>query len=407
MRMMLTRIVPAALLATTIGLLIGCPAAEPPFGVVPPDEEFYVSANACAACHANIAAQHARSAHAQALRPVLSQPPIYPAPAPGVPAPPAGQEWRDIAYVIGGYAKAARFVDTQGFVTTGPGAQYDIPRPEVLLGAGYVPFLPDAAGPVGFEFDDFFRLTTGGRSFADNGGRRQDNRPGIGGTFAEPGVQCEACHGPGGLHVPSPAAGNIILDGTSTSCAACHTNQTRPGAILAGGGLIQGFQQSEEVAASPHARFACNVCHNPHGSTTYDPANAIRNECRACHANMDMGLHENLVYVQGDYVEPVTCVSCHMPYAVSTRSASTFELSNMTTATLGDTRSHIMTLDPTPAGLAAMFAEGGAVIAQDAAGRASISTCYVCLRCHNGLGNAFAFPAAEGCAFGADIHLRR
>lgn len=388
-----------------LSLLVGCPEMDDLLpGVVPPDEQFYVGADACGACHANFTAQHARTGHSQALKPVLSAPPTYPQPAVGLPSPPPGNEWTDIAYVIGGYELAARFVNTQGFLVTGPDAQYNQAIGAIGLPAGFVPFLADAAGSTPFDFADFSRLTTGPVPLDESNGERQDNRPGINGVWAEAGVQCEACHGPGSLHVPNPTAGNIQLDANSTSCSRCHSNGADAETIQAGGGLINGFQQWTELQASPHAGFSCSICHNPHASVAYDRQNAIRNDCRVCHSNMDNALHEGLVYTRGDYTEPVTCESCHMPFAVATRSQNTITLTNGRTALFGDTQSHIFRLDPSPNGLEDMFAEGGATVARDANGQASISTCFVCQRCHNGQGNAFAFPPDQGCAFGSDIH---
>lgn len=397
----------ASVLLVIFGLLAGCPADDTwPPGVVPPTEAYYVGSSACSACHANIAALHFQTGHSQALKPVLSGRPDYPGSAPGVPAPPAGYAWTDIAYAIGGYKLPAQFVDTQGFLLTGAGAQYNVPIPAIRLEAGFVPFRASEAGPVPFEYDDFHRLTTGAVSLIDSGGERKDNRPGINGLWAEAGVQCEACHGPGSLHVPNPSAGNIVLDAGSTLCASCHSHDPESPQIAASGGLIEGFQQSAELAASPHAGFSCTFCHNPHASAEFDPANAIRNGCQACHPNVDMALHAGAVFVQGDYVEPVTCASCHMPYAVKTRADKTIQLTNGETTLLGDTQSHVFRLDPSDTSLNDMFADGGTVVARDAAGRASVSTCFVCQRCHNGLGNAFAFPPNQGCAFGEDIHVR-
>ena len=252
-------------------------------------------------------------------------------------------------------------------------------------------------------YEDFWRRTTGTQDLASNGGRRQDNRAGIEGTWAQPGVQCEACHGPGSLHVPNPSAGNINLDADSMSCSKCHASGTAD-AIDAANELITGFQQAEEVAVSPHQAFSCTVCHDPHASAQYDPDAGIRNQCGTCHAGHDMGLHEGFVYRRGDYAEPLTCVSCHMPYAVKSLTTSDVQLSNDGTVRLGDTRSHIMLLDATPDSRETMFSAGGTSVTVGADGRAAVSTCYVCQRCHNGQGNAFAFPADQGCAFGEGIH---
>jgi hypothetical protein len=168
--------------------------------------------------------------------------------------------------------------------------------------------------------------------------------------------------------------------------------------------LIDGFQQVTELSASPHEGFSCTVCHDPHTSANFDPANAIRNDCTVCHSSMTMALHEGFVYQRGDYSEPVTCRSCHMPYIVRTANSNDLALTNGRTVRLGDTRSHIFLLNPDAQSDTNMFASNGTEIARDADGQASISTCFVCQRCHNGFGNAFAFPPAEGCSFGSGIH---
>jgi hypothetical protein len=136
----------------------------------------------------------------------------------------------------------------------------------------------------------------------------------------------------------------------------------------------------------------------------YDRSSAIINECQACHPDQNMALHEGKVFMRGDYTEPLTCTSCHMPYAVQTSSSIDLQSTNGSIAHLGDTRSHIFRLDPSVNGQDKMFTAGGTQIAVNAQGQASISTCYVCQRCHTGLGNAFAFPPGQGCAFGSAIH---
>jgi hypothetical protein len=117
-----------------------------------------------------------------------------------------------------------------------------------------------------------------------------------------------------------------------------------------------------------------------------------------------MALHEGVVFRRGDYTEALSCTSCHMPYAVQTLASNDIPLTNGRTVHLGDTRSHIFRLDPSPNGMDQMFTADGKQVAQDQHGKASISTCYVCQRCHTGQDNAFAFPSDEGCGFGSDIH---
>jgi hypothetical protein len=397
----------AAASLAVVGLLSGCTQPPPPSGTVPPAETYYIGSNACSSCHANFAATHSRTGHAQALKPVVNGPPSYPA-GPGVPDSPPGFDFSQISYVVGGYEKAATYVDANGFVlttgTTGVDTKYNQVIPPTGIVAGFTEYLPEQTTPLPFEFDQFFRRTTGAKSVADNGGLRQDNRPGIEGTWEQTGVQCEACHGPGSRHPSDPLGGTIQLDPNATSCTQCHANTTAPKVIAAADGLINGFQQVTELAASPHTGFACTYCHNPHVSVFYDRGSAIINECQACHPEQNMGLHEGIVFVRGDYSEPVTCVSCHMPYAVQTSSSTDVQLTNGTTAHFGDTRSHIFRLNPSVNSQTGMFTADGTQIAVDAQGRASVSTCYVCQRCHTGLGNAFTFPPNQGCAFGTGIH---
>ncbi len=395
----------ALLMAAVAGQQGGCPPPQAPPLVVPPEEPGYIGSVGCSACHANITSTHSRTGHAQALRPVLDGAPVYPA-GPGVPNPPAGFDFSQMSYVSGGYEKAARFVDSDGFVlttgTTGVNTQYQQAVGAVGIPAGFVPFLPAQTTPLPFEFDQFFRRTTGPLPLAENGGMRQDGRPGIEGTWFEPGVQCEACHGPGSQHPADPSGGTIQLDADSQSCQRCHAGTGNPNVITAAGGLVPGFQQVNELAASPHRSFSCNICHNPHASVFVDRAAAIRNECQVCHSEMNMALHEGKVFVRGDYVETLTCTSCHMPPLVETFALIDAPLTNGNTARFGDTRSHIFRLDPSPGSLAQMFTPDGTQIAEDAQGEAGISTCYVCQRCH-GQG-VFAFPPNQGCAFGTDIH---
>ncbi len=397
-----------ALLSVAWPLLPGCNGGEElPTGIVPTNETRYVGSSACGSCHAGVYATHIRTGHSQALKPVETEKPVYPADAAGVPTPPTGYGWPDISYVIDGYDKAALFVDLNGYLltngTAGTNTQYNLAHPAIgLPSPQFASFRPNQVQPLPFSYDLFERRTTGPETLTENGGMNQENRPGIEGTWAEAGVQCEACHGPGSKHVPNPTAGNINVDAGATVCARCHTGEDSQ-VIAASNNLIEGFQQATELAASPHAGFACNVCHDPHVSVKADPSIAIRNDCTACHPDMNLALHSGLVYKRGDYTEEVTCKSCHMPYAVKTFLSNTINLTNGLSVKLGDTRSHIFRLDPT-ADLAEMFSNNGTQVAENADGQAVLSTCLTCQRCHNGLGNAFAFPAESGCALGSGIH---
>jgi len=277
--------------------------------------------------------------------------------------------------------------------------------PSLNLDAEFAAFKPEQTTPLGYGYACFRCHTTGPASLAANGGLRQDNRTGIGGTWIEDGGGCEACHGPGSLHVPNPTAGNIEVTGASDACNNCHVNPDDPSLLGAADELVIGNQQSTEVAAGPHAGLACNVCHDPHSSTIRDPAVGVRNNCQSCHVQ-NMALHAGKVFRWGEFTETVTCTSCHMA-PLARNASSTVIPVRSGPLRFGDTRTHIVTIRTGASGPAAMFSADGSQVARDPSGRAFVTSCQVCQRCHNGLGNAFAFPPGEECSLGPGIHDSR
>ncbi len=359
----------------------------------------YVGATGCAACHRDLSEQHARHGHAQALRAALGAPPRYPDAADdaGVPTPPAGLAWNDVAYVIGGYLHGGVFVDSDGFLLTdaraGAPAAWRLARPGAGQSAGFVSFAPDAAEPVSFDFECFRCHTTGPQSAAQTGGVSQGGRSGISGVWFEDGVQCEACHGPGGNHVPNPSRRDLFVDTRSERCAECHTGGLADGAIPVVGGFVHPYAQSEELRASGgHAEFQCTVCHDAHASSRYDRDRGIRNACLSCHSEQNMAFHGAFTFRVGDHEEPLTCESCHMPF--SGRSVASIDAAIVgDEAAIGDVRGHIFRIDSSAGRRADVFSAGGALMRLDSQGRAALSLDFVCLRCHNGSGNAFPISA--------------
>lgn len=394
--------------ACTALLTAGCPESA---SVLPPPDPNapveYLGAATCRACHSNIGELHQLHGHAQALKLTNGASPTYPTVSRpvGVPMPPDGFAWSDVDYVIGGYTKAADFVDTQGYVLTdgwtGVASQYNLANASAGLPAGFVSYLPDVTSPAPYTYSCFRCHTTGPVAFEDNGGRRQGNRPGIGGTWAEDGVQCEACHGPGSRHLYDPPAGNIVIDATANACRDCHSNPDNPTVLAASGGFIVGNQQYAEVQASPHAEFACTICHDPHASAIHDRSNGIRNECRDCHVDRGLALHTDRVYVYGDYTERLRCESCHMPLASRNASSATIG-SGDSVGRVGDTRTHIMWVSVLPD--AALVTPDGTRVVTDTDGHAAVPIEYVCLRCHHGQGSAFALTREAARAIADGIH---
>jgi hypothetical protein len=399
----------SALLAT------GCPSA--PFPSPPVDTTSdptnggatYIGSAACQTCHANFSASISVHGHSFILNETQGQPPVYASQAPlaGVAAPPPGLQWTDVDFVIGGYLKMANFVNHDGFLLTNPAAnhplQYNLEFPANGTPAGY-----EALGPFGTATYDFacFRChTTGPVPVTDNGGRRQGNRLGVGGTWAENGVHCEACHGPGSRHVPDPQAGNIFFTGVTQVCIRCHAGFDNSTAQIEAtpDGFMVGNQQASELAASPHTGFACTTCHDPHASTMFDPA-SIRNVCSNCHPDKDLALHEGKIFVEGNFVEPLACTSCHMPLASKYANAATAAYTGGNAGKVADTRSHIFRINPNELDFHSFFSPSGSVVQTDSSGQAALTIDFICLRCHNGRGSAFSLTVSSASEIAPGIH---
>lgn len=416
----------AAMVAVPV-LLSGCPVFPPdgnnlPLFVNRTDKTnggaAFVGSAACRQCHSEIAAQHANHAHAFALTAVRGAAPEFPneAESGGVPNPPQGFAWSDVSYVVGGFSRAARFVNQAGeWITTGHDgveAQWNLRFPANGTAAAFVPFLPAATGPAPLEFQSFAPRTTGPQPRTEESPLSQGNRSGIDGTWFEDGVQCEACHGPGGNHFFALGT-RVQIDRTrifvdpsgSDSCRQCHTQPYgEPGGpILAKDGYIEPLQQSAELAASgAHARFTCTTCHDPHRSLRFDRETAIRNDCTACHATQNMAGHRGKMFEKGGYREALRCESCHMPFAVRDGSNADEDFAGEA-GRIGDTRSHIFRLSVRAVDSSAFLTEDGRQVRLDESGRAALTVDYVCIRCHNGDG-LFPLTVSRAAEIAARVH---
>ncbi len=354
----------------------------------------YIGSQACRACHPSLGQTQGIHGHSQILKTVEGVAPTYPSQGAhaGVPNPPTGYSWDEMAYVIGGYLRKARFIDTDGYVlTTGfnqVAAQWNLSFPPNAATPGFVAYEPDDFSRMEYEYSCFICHTTGPAPRTPSNPQSQDNRPGILGTWKESGVQCEACHGPGSRHVPNPSARDAFVDTSARFCGECHSlpqpgsGAPNPGVIQGtGSGFIENRQQwSELLASGGHGGFNCVTCHDPHVSANYAAATAFQRTCQDCHAGKNMGFHESAQYVNGDYTEVLTCVSCHMPYATrSTTSAIVGDADGR----VGDMKTHIFRIDTNPVDYTAMFTADMTSVQKDTAGRAAVTVDFVCLRCHN------------------------
>ncbi len=382
--------------ATDAGGLQGVAASAGPSAIVAHSERGYVTSLTCRGCHTTNYNAVRNSGHPYKINKVVNaRAPTYPAFVPPPPGTPAGFTWSTVSYVIGGYGYKTRFMDLEGYIITNGfnkvNSQYNMPRPDLSLSV--------AGGSWGsYEGGDPKRKpytcggchTTGWQTFAENGGRNQDGLRGILGTWEEPGVSCEACHGPGVKHVATQKKADIDIDRNAESCGSCHFRDTNH-RILASGGFIRHHEQYDEMIAAGHAEQSCTGCHDPHIGTRYgnDSRGGIKVTCVSCHATKTKNAH----------LVPIACESCHMPFAARTA------VSQQTYA--ADIRSHIIKVNPDPVDRSAMFyTEDGVTYA-----RGFLTLDFACWGCHRnpdtGIGGTVSPRSLAELSFKAkNIHTK-
>ncbi|ABZ78229.1 hypothetical protein Shal_3689 [Shewanella halifaxensis HAW-EB4] len=327
----------------------------------------------------------------------------------------APTSYSDVTYVVGGYHWKMRWLDADGYIVTGTNVQYNIRNSDGELNIPENHLTdPDVmgnykTGDFNYQYKCGNCHTTGWkRTTEDDDTRnldRQDDLPGMGGTFAEQGIQCEACHGAGSDHIKAPSSANItkiamarttedflaedMAFGKAVTCAECHTrdgekdypkyvsayNAAFPdgsqvgGRIISSGGLSKHHQTADEILGvvpeahgsyqagdeiGPKKNMSCTTCHDSHKSTVNQDssdglhAGAVK-ECTSCHTGdykkeFTVGLHEFVA----------ECTDCHMPKLA--KSAVTHLGKDGTTA-FGDVKSHLFTIDLDPA--AKQFTDDG------------------------------------------------
>lgn len=405
--------------AITIALLTaGCPPTPPTNGdslvfnnTTDPTNNgaSYIGSDACVACHPDVEQTNQFHAHTFALNPIRGAAPTYPeiATRAGVPEPPQTKTWNDVSYVISGYTHGAFFVSSQGYIMTtgadGVNTQWNLDFPPNGTDAGFVPYKPNRTEPLPYDYQTCFRChTTGPQPLSIDNPFSQDNRPGIRGTWNEPGVRCEACHGPGSNHAPNPNARDLFVDSSVQTCARCHLAGDDINTINAADGYIVSNTQAAELAASGgHSQFSCMICHDPHASVTYQPEIGLRNTCTGCHTNANMAFHEGITYTRGDYAESMTCESCHMPFTGRSNTVADAAVLGESDGRIADVHGHIFRINAQSGDYKTMFSADGSQVLKDSQGRAAITLDFVCVRCHTGTGNAF-FISASGAPIIAD-----
>lgn len=323
----------------------------------------YIGSDACGECHEEIYATFSLSGHPFALSPIEnSLPPEIPYAdvSGGLPGPPDGYSWDDIAYVISGYGWKARFIGADGYILTGDetaATQYNFANEEVGADAEWVPYHAGEQIP----FDCATCHTTG---YAPQG--HQDNLDGISGSWALAGVQCERCHGPGSLHATDPQGIRMVVERASQLCGDCHAHDN-PALMDASDGFEMNQIQFEDLYNSKHFALDCIDCHDPHASAlfadeTLNPNQGIRQVCETCHWQNE-AVQNNRKHLGVD------CIDCHMP-PMAKSAQGNLDLH------IADVRSHQFSINPDPE--APQFSEDGLFVMP------YLTMTYACGHCHNG-----------------------
>jgi hypothetical protein len=341
----------------------------------------FVGATTCGGCHPDIYEVFMQSGHPWKLNPVVDgQPPEYPFTE--VPDPPEGYTWDDISYVIGGYNWKARFINQDGYIVTdAPGqsgdtdytGQFNFANENVGNDDEWVTY---HAGEENLPYDCGACHTTG---YSPRG--NQDELPGLVGTWAEPGIQCEECHGPGSQHVNNPQGEQMLIDRDAEQCGQCHLRGD-PENVDVSDGFIQHHEQYEELFQSKHIALDCVLCHDPHtGVIQLRQAGeqSTRTQCENCH--FEQAKIRN-------HMPIATCIDCHMPFMVKSAVADPDKYT-------GDIRTHLMAIDSEQ--IEQFDEEGNPLTFQ-------ISLNFACRQCHSEAGRASLKTDEELIALAAMMH---
>jgi predicted CXXCH cytochrome family protein len=322
-------------------------------------------------------------------------PPTYPFPeVMHLPAnPPDAIPWNQLSFVLGGFWNKALFFDSAGYeISSGSignqPAQWNIRTMQMV----YVDSLTTTRRP--YQFFCMNCHTTGAVA-ADSAdvAHHWQNRPGVWGNWAEPGIGCEACHGPGSAHVATQNPDSLDR-APLTACQRCHTRGDslhRP--RQDGAGWLANNQQYDELSHSPMSFLDCTQCHNPHKSVVYDQGGVTPGAtCSNCHtSNYQVQFHDTF-----------ECQDCHM--AEWDRSGQTFNPYQ------ADVRDHFFSINVTAQPRESSFVNiGGTMFVRlDDEGHGAIPLDVACLKCHvdSSLQWASAFATNIHVAHPASISAR-
>jgi hypothetical protein len=297
----------------------------------------YIGDQVCAGCHPDVYKTYINSGHPWITNKVVDgNPPVYPYTK--IDQLPQGYTWNDIQYIIGGYHWKALFVDKQGYIITdAPGQSGHTDYKNQLNLANDT--LGKDQGWVGYSAgQEKLPVTCGAcHSTGYTAAGSQEGLPGIMGAWAQDGVRCEACHGPGSLHISDPKAVPMKIDRSSTLCSSCHFRADLETVAPVDPASLA-HKPAEAIYRGKHMVLDCITCHDPHsGVVQLEQANqdTTRMQCAECHyreaKTQKIAAHTGM---------NMACQECHMPALVKAAWGDPAKFA-------GDIHSHTMAIDPT------------------------------------------------------------
>lgn len=285
----------------------------------------YVGSSTCARCHANTYESFTQTWHPNMLRPADEGTILGDF---GSDDPDLSFSREEVVWVIGGNYKQRYLTEIEGELYVLP-AEWDIQSqewfPYETTTWREMPYRTYCAGCHTTGFDPASQ------------------------TWVEPGIGCEACHGPGANHVGSTGNRSQIanpadmrFEEQAAVCAQCHSRGSDPSGEFPypvgyhpGGpaDLSEAFVLSTEegdywpdgTAKRHHMQFqdwrqsvhrdsvGCIFCHTSHapGETDHQTRMVGNDRCTICHeGNRDLAAHIPFMASAADQVE---CTDCHMP----------------------------------------------------------------------------------------------
>ncbi len=264
----------------------------------------FVGSSACQPCHAGKFETQAKSAHARALK----------AAEPG-----ARGQW-----AFGAGQKATTWVSqTSDQSVVEHGLSYYANTKLLGLTPGH-----DTSADITYR--TFDPVGTALRCFRCHSTGPVSLGPGYKVQPSEPGIRCEACHGPGGAHVKAGGGLGSIQNPSKLNptelnelCGACHrqassldddTDWSNPWNLRHQPSYLHRaacFRNSPGTSKQPLSCLTCHDAHEPikKGSAFYDA------KCATCHPKVT---HKTNIAV----TPQKSCISCHMPSVSTSKNLS-------------------------------------------------------------------------------------